>query len=108
MQRTESYRRAQYKRAQKKAYFLVHDVWRYHDQGKYSMSIDELWTFSKKCLTHNRKNCSGDCCKNPRRTKYGKGKNKKFSKGMGILGFKLADSNHLPEHDCKQPEKKSK
>lgn len=75
MQRTESYRRAQYKRAQKKAYFLVHDVWRYHDQGKYSMSIDELWTFSKKCLTHNRKNCSGDCCKNPRRTKYGKGKN---------------------------------
>jgi hypothetical protein len=69
MSRQLSYRRAQENRALQKAYFVVHDIWRYHE-GRSKMTLQECWDFSRK-LAPNRKLCSGDCCKNPRRTKWG-------------------------------------
>ena len=41
------------------------------------------------------------------KTKYGKGRNKKFSKNLMLdAGIKRVPSNHLPKHECKQVEQK--
>jgi len=70
MSRPLSYRRAQENRALHKAYFVVHDIWRYHEgHPRFRMTLQECWDFSRK-LAPNRKACSGQCCKNPRRTKW--------------------------------------
>ena len=68
MSRSLSYRRVQENRAQHKAYFLVHDIWLYH-KGHRPMTLEECRDFSRR-LASNRKSCSGQCCKNPRRTKW--------------------------------------
>jgi hypothetical protein len=68
MSRPLSYRRAQENRALHKAYYLVHDIWQYH-KGHRPMTLQECWDFSRR-LAKNRKPCSGQCCKNPRRTKW--------------------------------------
>ena len=70
MSRPLSYRRAQENRALHKAYFIVHDIWQYHRGYRNAMTLQECWDLSHK-LASNRKSCSGQCCKNPRRTNRG-------------------------------------
>jgi len=76
MSRPLSYRRAQENRALHKAYRVV-CLW--FPQGSFNNSTGTYYggLFTPECrwdmarrIAPNRKKCSGQCCKNPRRTKW--------------------------------------
>ncbi len=75
MSRPLSYRRAQDKRALHKAYHVV-CLWcpreYFHNPGTYRgflFTEEDRWNMARR-IAKNRKRCSGQCCKNPRRTKW--------------------------------------
>jgi len=77
MSRPLSYRRAQEKRALHKAYKVVREWYplgSFHRSGTYGtrrgwFTPEDRWDMARR-MRDNRKRCAGDCCKNPRRTKW--------------------------------------
>ena len=77
MSRPLSYRRAQENRALHKAFRIVREWYpegSFHRGAIYGVTgviftPDDRWDMARR-IAGNRKLCSGDCCKNPRRTKW--------------------------------------